>query len=102
MGFAKRKQENQESKRKELDLGMRHVQSHEKAKRKLLERVMQEDEEVKVKPALKKPLTIEATYEQNIKAQLAKLQLKGKGEKNKRMEVRMNKIIEEGVLYEDD
>jgi hypothetical protein len=28
--------------------------------------------------------------------------LKGKGEKNKRMEVRMNKIIEEGVLYEDD
>lgn len=42
---------------------MRHMQSHEKAKRKLLERVMQEDEEVKVKPALKKPLTIEATYE---------------------------------------
>jgi hypothetical protein len=30
------------------------------------------------------------------------LQLRGKGEKNKRMEVRMNKIIEEGVLYEDE
>lgn len=43
---------------------MRHMQSHEKAKKKLMDRVMQSEEEGKAKPGAKRPpLTIEATYE---------------------------------------
>ena len=58
-------QKKAESKKKELEVWMRHIQSHEKAKKQLMDRVMQEEqqEEGKVRPANKKPLTIEASYE---------------------------------------
>jgi hypothetical protein len=38
-------QRKAESKKKEVEVGMRHLQSHEKAKKKLMDRVMQEEEE---------------------------------------------------------
>ena len=72
-----------ESKRKEFEVSMHHQQSHEKAKKELRDRIMLSQEEVKEGVQLrpinpqKKPLTLEATYEQNLRAQLAGLQLKG-------------------------
>lgn len=59
-------QRKAESKKKELEVvGMRHLQSHEKAKKRLMDRVMQEDqqEEGKVRAVNKKNMTIEASYE---------------------------------------
>ena len=58
-------QRKAESKKKELEVGMRHIQSHEKAKKRLMDRVMQEEqqEEGKVRVMNMKNMTIEASYE---------------------------------------
>lgn len=76
--------------------------SQEKIKREFMARII--TDEKPVTGQLKKPLTLEATYEANIKAQVARLQLKkgAKGDKNKRMEVKLNKIIDDGVLFDED